>query len=85
MSGGECLRASGVDKNEIELAALDGFENVVSLLLGAQLVRKVLLIDADIIGGEGHQILLRTMVNMLADGWRMANPPEDRAWRSPAL
>ena len=85
MSGGECLRASRVDQDEIEGAALDGFENVVSLLLGAQLVRKVLLIDTDIIGGKGHQILLGIMVNNRWPRFEHGRDLPRTGWRSMAL
>src|SRR6185437_3421801 len=55
MTAVEGVAAAGIEEHEVVFtAALHGFEHVVALLFGVQLVSEIFLISANIVRGEAH-------------------------------
>src|SRR5581483_11300819 len=71
MAAVEGFAAAGVEEHEVKLpAALYSFEHVVALLFGVQFVGEVVLISANVVGGEAHaRTSCRGMVTRQL--WRM--------------
>jgi hypothetical protein len=51
------LSATRVEKHEVERSALDGVQNVISLLFGVELMSEVVAVGSNFISAESHDCL----------------------------